>query len=146
MEKNCKWTVAMVTSILTYTPGKGGFQKTSLVWKGLNYLLFVVWLIQNGFKYLNRVFDIVLFTEILYETEWWFQTRTPLELALFPIVARKLQSLRVKILVEEIGFANSHKNCYATLSELQSWMEPSSVQNPPVLYKEMWIAFSRKRR
>ena len=43
--KKCKRTVPMVTSILTYTLGKGGLQRTSLVWIGLNYLLFVVLLI-----------------------------------------------------------------------------------------------------
>ena len=44
IDKTCKGTVAMITSILTYTLGKGGLQRTSLVWIGLNYL-FVVWLI-----------------------------------------------------------------------------------------------------
>ena len=46
--------------------------------------------------------------------------KNSLELAVFLIVARHLQSIRVQILLEEISFANSHKTCCATLSEIQS--------------------------
>ena len=45
IDKKCKGTVPMITSVLTYMLSKGDLQRTSLVWIGLNYLSFVVWLI-----------------------------------------------------------------------------------------------------